>query len=97
MGHRGSRPGDVLSQAISLLRQIHILSNKNELIHLQRGIYRFNRSIVTNIIAIGMSPFLMNLAACFIVILINKGLKDYGGDYHIGAYGIVNRSVSSLS
>ena len=90
-GIEGAALATVLSQAISLLRQIHILSNKNELIHLQRGIYRFNRSIVTNIIAIGMSPFLMNLAACFIVILINKGLKDYGGDYHIGAYGIVNR------
>ena len=42
-------------------------------------------------LAIGMSPFLMNLAACFIVILINKGLKEYGGDLMIGAYGIVNR------
>ena len=38
-----------------------------------------------------MSPFLMNLAACFIVILINKGLKEFGGDLMIGAYGIVNR------
>ena len=31
-----------------------------------------------NTIAIGMSPFLMNLAACFIVkFFINKGLKEY--------------------
>jgi Na+-driven multidrug efflux pump len=35
----------------------------------------------------------MNLAACFIVILINKGLKQYGGDLAIGAFGIVNRLV----
>ena len=48
-----------------------------------------------DILAIGMSPFLMNLAACFIVILINKGLKQYGGDLMIGAYGIVNRLASS--
>ena len=47
--------------------------------------------IVRDILAIGMSPFLMNLAACFIVILINKGLKEFGGDLSIGAYGIVNR------
>ena len=32
-----------------------------------------------------MAPFLMNLAACFIVILINKGLKQHGGDLAIGA------------
>ena len=35
----------------------------------------------------------MNLAACFIVILINKGLKQHGGDLAIGAFGIVNRLV----
>lgn len=44
-------------------------------------------------LAIGMSPFLMNLAACFIVIVINQGLKRYGGDLSIGAFGIVNRLV----
>ena len=35
----------------------------------------------------------MNLAACFIVIFINKGLKEYDGDLAIGAFGIVNRIV----
>lgn len=40
-----------------------------------------------------MAPFLMNLASCFIVILINKGLKMYDGDLAIGAFGIVNRIV----
>lgn len=90
-GIEGAALATVLSQGISLMRQIHILSDKNELIRLQRGIYKLKASIVSNILAIGMSPFLMNLTACLIVILINKGLKDYGSDYHIGAYGIVNR------
>ena len=40
-----------------------------------------------------MSPFLMNLCACLVVILINRGLKAHGGDMAIGAYGIVNRIV----
>ncbi|MEG2332898.1 MAG: MATE family efflux transporter, partial [Bacteroides sp.] len=38
-------------------------------------------------------PFLMNLASCFIVILINQGLKRHGGELAIGAFGIVNRLV----
>lgn len=42
-------------------------------------------------IAIGLSPFCMNVASCFIVIFINQGLKEYDGDLAIGAYGIVNR------
>lgn len=90
-GIRGAAVATVLAQVISLVWQFYILSDKKELLHFRRGIYRLRRKIVTNIFAIGMSPFLMNLAACFIVILINKGLKEYGGDLNIGAYGIVNR------
>ena len=90
-GIRGAAIATVLAQVISLVWQLRILSNKQELLHFRRGIYRLRKKIVRDMLAIGMSPFLMNLAACFIVILINKGLKEYGGDLTIGAYGIVNR------
>lgn len=90
-GIRGAAIATVLAQIIALVWQFRILSNKQELLHFRRGIYRLRKKIVRDIVAIGMSPFLMNLAACFIVILINKGLKEYGGDLMIGAYGIVNR------
>lgn len=81
----------MLAQILALVWQFRIFSDRNELLHFRRGIYRLKGKIVRNVLAIGMSPFLMNLAACFIVILINKGLKEYGGDLNIGAYGIVNR------
>lgn len=90
-GIRGAAIATVLAQVISLVWQLRILSNKNELLHFRRGIYRLRGSLVRDILAIGMSPFLMNLAACFIVILINRSLAIYGGDLSIGAYGIVNR------
>ena len=90
-GIRGAAIATVLAQVISLVWQLRILSNKQELLHFRRGIYRLRKKIVRDMLAIGMSPFLMNLTACFIVILINKGLKTYGGDLMIGAYGIVNR------
>ena len=78
-GIRGAAIATVLAQIIALIWQFHILSDKSELLHFRRGIYRLRRKIVRDILAIGMSPFLMNLAACFIVILINKGRKQYGG------------------
>lgn len=90
-GIEGAAIATVLAQLVSLVWQFRLLSDRSELLHLRRGIYRPEGKIVRNILAIGMSPFLMNLAACFIVILINKGLKEYGGDLNIGAYGIVNR------
>ena len=49
--------------------------------------------IIRDTISIGMPQFMMNMAACLVVLLINHGLVRYGGDLAVGAYGIVNRLV----
>ena len=90
-GIRGAATATVLAQTVSLVWQLHLFSNPKELLHFRKGIYRLRRNIVTGSLAIGLAPFLMNVAACFIVILINQGLKKYGGDLAIGAFGIANR------
>lgn len=46
--------------------------------------------IFKNITLIGMSPFLMNVCASFVVAMLNNQLLRYGGDYAVGTYGIVN-------
>ncbi len=92
-GIRGAAIATILSQLVSLCWQLYKFSDKNNVIHFKSGIYKLNKRIVKDIVSIGMAPFLMNAASCLIVILINKGLKDYGGDLSIGAYGIVNRIV----
>ena len=93
MGIQGAAIATILSQFISLIWQFKLLSRKNELLHLHRGIYGLRPTIIRQIIAVGLSPFLMNLCACMVVLLINKGMKQYGGDPAIAAYGIVNRVV----
>lgn len=95
-GIRGAAIATIVAQIISLMWQLWIFSSKEELLHFHRGIFRLKRKIVFDSLAIGMSPFLMNMAACFIVILINQGLKKYGGDLAIGAFGIVNRLVFNI-
>ena len=90
-GIRGAAIATILAQILSLIWLLKIFCNKNEVLHFHRGIYRLKRVLVENIIGIGLAPFFMNVASCFIVILINKGLKLYDGDLAIGAFGIVNR------
>ena len=92
-GIRGAALATVTAQAISLVWQIKLMCNRNEVLHLQRGIYGLKPRIVRQIMAIGLSPLLMNLCACFVVVFINRGMKTYGGDTAIAAYGIVNRVV----
>ena len=90
-GIRGAATATIISQASMLVWQIKLFSNQNNPIHFQKGIFKLKRKIVTDSLSIGMAPFLMNTAACVIIIIINKGLVKYGGDLDVGAYGIINR------
>lgn len=90
-GIRGAAVATILAQIVSLVWIVKLLCNKGEVVHFEPGIFKLDRRIVSSSLAIGMSPFLMNAAACLIVIVINKSLQKYGGDLAIGAYGIVNR------
>ena len=92
-GIKGAAFATILSQSVSLVWQLYKLSDKKSVVHFKRGIYKLHKRIVVDVVSIGLDPFLMNAASCLIVILINKGLKEYGGDLSIGAYGIVNRIV----
>ena len=92
-GIRGAALATVTSQTLALCWQMWILSDKKELLHLKRGIYRLRAALVKNIIAIGVSPFLMNVCSCIIVIFMNNQFVRYGGDMAVGAYSIANSVV----
>ena len=91
MGIRGAAVATILSQTVALVWQTRLFSDKNELLHLKRGIYRLDNKIVKNILGIGISPFAMNATACLVAIFVNQRLLEYGGDLAVGAYGIANR------
>jgi putative MATE family efflux protein len=92
-GIRGAALATVLSQSLALCWQMWILSDKRELLHLKRGIYKLKADLVRNIIAIGVSPFLMQSTSCVIVIFMNNQFVRYGGDMAVGAYSIANSMV----
>ena len=91
MGVRGAALATVLSQAVAVVWQFTKFMDRNELVRFHRGIWRLNRHITTRALAIGRSPFLYNIAHCFVVIIINNQLKTFGGDMAIASYGVINR------
>lgn len=91
MGIAGAAYATILSQVMALVWQMKLLTDKRELLHIRGGTFGLEKSIVQNILGIGMSPFAMNVCACVVVIFVNKGLHEYGGDLSLGAYGIANR------
>ena len=92
-GIRGAALATVTSQTMAMCWQLWLFSNKNEILHLQRGIYKLKQRLVTSIIGIGISPFLMNVCSCVIVIFMNNQFVRYGGDMAVGAYSIANSVV----
>ena len=93
LGIQGAAIATVIAQFIAMLWQFRLFTNKDEMLHLERAALRLDSNIVQNIIAIGMSPFALNVCACIVVIFLNQGLAKYGGDLEVGAYGIGNKVV----
>lgn len=93
MGIRGAAYATILAQVVALLYVVKVLSNKNDTLHLHSGIYGLRTKIIKHIFSIGLSPFCLQLCACLVVILINRGLTNHGGDLAIAAYGIVNSTT----
>lgn len=91
MGVRGAALATIISQAIAVTWQVTKFFDKNELVRFHRGIWRLNKHITFRALAIGMSPFLYNIAHCFVVVIINNQLKNFGGDMAIASYGVINR------
>lgn len=93
MGIMGAALGTICAQFLALIGVLCHFSSKKSYIRFQRGIFRIKLHIVVGMLAIGLSPFLMNICSCLVVMLVNNGLQSHGGDMYIGAYGIVNRIV----
>ena len=93
-GMRGAATATVISQLIGMVWVVSHITKKDSTVHFEGNIWKMKPRIVQSIFAIGMSPFLMNVCACAIVIIINNSLQNYGGDMAIGAYGIINRLLT---
>ena len=93
LGIQGAALATVLCQSMALGYTMWYFLDGRRFLHLPRSrkMFRVDWKIARDSLAIGMGPFLMNLASCVVVLFINQQLVRWGGDLAIGAYGIVNR------
>lgn len=94
-GVRGSALATIVSQTVCSIWVIQYFTKGKSTLKLKAKNFKLKKGIVRQIVSIGLSPFLMQLAASIITIILNKGLATYGGDTAIAAMGIIN-SVSML-
>lgn len=90
LGVTGSALATIISQAVCSVWIISYFTRGKSLLNLYVSNMKLDKSVVSEISAIGMSPFAMQLAASLVTVIFNKSLAQYGGDIAIGAFALIN-------
>lgn len=97
MDVRGAAIATVISQTASALWVVRTLTNKNASLTLRVSLIRPFKKEVADIVALGVSPFIMASTESLISIVINRGLSTYGGDLYVGSFTIIQSIMQMIS
>lgn len=89
MGVRGAALATIISQAVSSIWVVGFLCSKKSILHLKMKYLKINPKLLLPCIALGFSPFLMQLTENVVAISFNVALLKYGGDIAVGAVSIL--------
>lgn len=99
MGIKGAAIATDISMMVSAFFVLsHFFSGKST-IHFERAswMYRLNPRVIFPMLSIGAAPSVVNAAACFINVIINKTLYAHGGDTAVAAAGIFTTYTSLMT
>lgn len=96
MGVKGAALATILSQTVSAVWVVAFLRGKRTLLRLRGKYLRLKTSVLLPVIAIGVSPFIMQSTESLVSISFISSLKAYGGDVYVGAMTIAS-SVMQVS
>jgi len=89
MGVRGAALATVLSQAVSAVWVLRFLCGDKTILHIRRENIRFRFDIMGPVLALGVSPFIMQSTESLLSVCFNTSLQKYGGDIAVGAMTIL--------
>ncbi len=96
-GIKGAAIATDIAMTIFAARVVWHFYQKNTTLRFTPGCYRLRWHIILGIIGIGAAPSLVNLASCFINVIINTRLYEHGGDSAVAAAGIFVTVTSLLT
>ena len=95
-GIKGAALATICGQTVAFVWVLRHFMSKNSFVHFDRNLKWLTIGVVKRIYSVGMSPFLMNVCGCVVVIVINQALLNSAvgdGNLAVGAYGIINRTI----
>lgn len=90
MGVQGAALATIISQAVSAAWVLKFLRGKSTILKIKRQHLRIKSSVILPILALGVSPFIMQATESILMICFNFSLLKYGGDLAVGAMAILS-------
>lgn len=90
MGIEGAAIATVLSMCVSSVMILFFFNGRSNTLRLTPDCFKPQLLLLVSIIGVGMAAFIMNITTGMVNIIMNRYLENYGGDYAIGAYGIIS-------
>lgn len=97
MGVKGAALATVISQAVSCAWVLLFLTGKKTVLRIRREDLRPRRTIVLPVLALGVSPFIMQSTESLLSVCFNTSLQKYGGDVMVGAMTILTSVMQIVS
>lgn len=97
MGVRGAALATVLSQLVSAVWVLRFLTGPRTRLRVRRRYLRLRWTILGPVLAIGVSPFMMQATESALNVAFNSSLKAYGGDLAVGAMTIAASVMQVLA
>lgn len=89
MGVEGAALATIISQAVSAFLVVRFLLSSKSKLKLTIKNMRLDYKVILPVIALGLSPFIMQSTESIISICFNTSLQKYGGDIAVGAMTIL--------
>lgn len=97
MGVKGAALATVISQTVSAIWVLRVLSDKNTALRLIPRFMKPKLKIILSIFALGIAAFVMTATESMIGFVLNGRLKYYGGDIHVSTLAILQSVMMLLS
>lgn len=96
MGVKGAAVATVISQAVSAIWVLCFLFGKKTKLKIRRKFLKIDPRLMGGVLALGLSPFVMQATESLVVVVLNSTLKKYGGDLAVGSMTVIT-SVSQFA
>lgn len=89
MGVQGAALATIISQGISAVWVLRFLMGKKTTLRIRRRCMAVDPRIMLPVLALGVSPFIMQSTESLLSVVLNTSLLKYGGDLAVGAYTVL--------